>query len=122
MSYDFSKLKTNFLYATLSGGTVLLSVMSQQYNCVMELYTNFTKCLLFMKMYLHSTFILRYVRAKMIVHAFMIELGQLDYRYPRKLKNCEILCTKSMESCYLVISHILAEFCLERATYNTLNN
>ena len=38
-----------------------------------------------MKMYLLSTFILWYVRAKMIVHAFMIELDQLDYWYPRKL-------------------------------------
>ena len=32
-----------------------------------------------MKMHLPSTFILRYVRAKMIEHAFMIELDQLDY-------------------------------------------
>ena len=32
-----------------------------------------------MKMHLPSTFILRYVRAKMIVNAFMIELDQLDY-------------------------------------------
>ena len=40
---------------------------------------------------------------KMIVHAFMIEPDQLDYRYPRKLKNCDILCTKSKESCSLVI-------------------
>ena len=32
-----------------------------------------------MKMYLPSTFIIRYVRAKMIVHAFMIEPDQLDY-------------------------------------------
>ena len=31
---------------------------------------HFTKCLRFMKMYLPSTFILRFVRAKMIVHAF----------------------------------------------------
>ena len=57
---------------------MLISVMSQQYNCLMELYTNFTKFLFFMKMYLPSTFILRYVRAKMIVHAFLIELDQLD--------------------------------------------
>ena len=57
---------------------MLISVMSQQY-CLMELYTNFTKFSLFMKMHLPSTFILRYVRAKMIVHAFMIELDQLDY-------------------------------------------
>ena len=67
------------MYAALSGGTVLRSVMSQQYNCLMELYTNFTKFLLFIKMYLPSTFILRYVRAKMIVRAFIIELDQLDY-------------------------------------------
>ena len=46
--------------------------------------------------------------AKMIVHAFMIELDQLDYWYPRKNKKFEILCTKSMESCSLVISQILA--------------
>ena len=36
--------------------------------------------------------------AKMIVHAFMIELDQLDLWYPRKNINFEILCTKSMES------------------------
>ena len=65
----------NFLYAALSGGTVLIYVMSQQY-CLMELYTNFS---LFMKMHLPSTFILRYVRAKMIAHAFMNELDQMDY-------------------------------------------
>ena len=52
---------------------MLISVMSQQYNCLMELYTNFTKFSLFMKMHLPSTFILRYVRDTMIVHAFMIE-------------------------------------------------
>ena len=52
----------------------------------MELYTNFMKFIFFMKMYIPSTFILRYVRAKMIVHEFMIELDQLDYNwYPRKL-------------------------------------
>ena len=56
---------------------MLISVMSQQYNCLMELYTIFF-FLLFMKMYLPSTFILGYVRAKMKVHAFMIELDQLD--------------------------------------------
>ena len=30
-----------------SGGTLPISVMSQQYNCLMELYTNFYKILLF---------------------------------------------------------------------------
>ena len=58
---------------------MLISVMSQQNNCLMELYTNFTKLLLFIKMCLPSTFILRYVRAKMIVQEFMIELDQLGY-------------------------------------------
>ena len=60
---------------------MLISVMSQQYNCLMEMYTNFTNFFLFMKMHLPSSFILtcRYVRAKMIVHAFMIEVEKLDY-------------------------------------------
>ena len=112
----------NFVYVALSGGTLLIYVMSQQYNCLMELYTNFYKMLLFMKMYIPSSFVLRYVRAEINVHAFMNELGQNDYWYPRTIKNCENLCTKSMESCHLVISHILAEFHPERATYTTLHN
>ena len=49
------------------------------YNCLMELYTHFYKILLFMKMYLPSSFILRYVRAEMNVLAFMNELDQKDY-------------------------------------------
>ena len=58
--------------------------MSQQYNCLMELYTNFLHNLLFIKLYLPSSFILtcRYVslvRAEMNVHAFMNELDQKDY-------------------------------------------
>ena len=67
------------MYVALSGGTLLISVMSQQYNCLMELYTNFYKMLLFMKMYLPSSYILRYIRAKMNVHAFMNELDQKVY-------------------------------------------
>ena len=85
-SYDFFKVSVNFLYAALSGGTVLISVMSQQYNCLVELYKKITNILLLMKMFLPSTFILRYVRAKMTVHAFMIEPDQLDYWYPKNLK------------------------------------
>ena len=71
----------NLVYVALSGGTLLISVMSQQYNCLMELYTIFFfyKILLFMKMYLPSSFILRYVRAEINVHAFINELGQKDY-------------------------------------------
>ena len=68
----------NFVYVALSGGTLLMSVMSQQYNCLIELYTNvFKKNLLFMKIYLPSSFILRYVRAEM--NAFMNELDREDY-------------------------------------------
>ena len=33
----------NFLHAAFSGGTLLQYVMSHQNNCLMELYTNFTK-------------------------------------------------------------------------------
>ena len=69
----------DFVYVTLSGGTLLIYVMSQQYNCLMELYTNLYKILLFTKMYLPTSCILRYVRAEMNVHAFMNELDQKDY-------------------------------------------
>ena len=75
-----------------------------------------------MKMYLPSSFILRYVRAEMNVHALMNELDQKDYWYPRKIEIFENLCTKSMERCPLVISHILAECHPEMATYTTLHN
>ena len=55
-------------------------------------------------------FLVRYVRAKMIVHAFMIELDQLVYWCPRQIKNGENLCTKSLESYFVVVSQILAEW------------
>ena len=64
----------------------------------------------------------RFVRTKTIVHAFIIELDQPDYWYPRKIKNGNNLCTKSMESCSLIVeSQILAEFRPERATHKTLH-
>ena len=73
----FFKGFINFMYVALSGGTLLISVMSQQYNCLMALYKNVYKLLLFMKMYLPISCIL--VRAEMNVHAFMNELDQNDY-------------------------------------------
>ena len=79
--YDFSKVLFNFVYVTLSGGTLLISVMSQQYNCLMELYTKFSQNFTFHK-YVSSLFFLyfnRYVRTEMNVHAFMNELDQKDY-------------------------------------------
>ena len=78
----------DFFYAALSGGTLLQSVMSQQYNCLMELYTRFSKVLLFTKILSSLYFFIRIyrdVRAKMIVHALMIELDQPDYWYPIKI-------------------------------------
>ena len=75
--------KLCFLYAALSGGTLLQSVMSQQYDCLMELYTNFTKSYFSWK---YSFALLLYLGmlGLLIVHAFMIELDQPDYWYPRK--------------------------------------
>ena len=82
------------MYFALSGGILLIFVMSQHYNCLMVLYTNFRKFLLFIKivrytnfhkivlfikMYIASSFILSYIRAEMNVHAFMNELDQPDY-------------------------------------------
>ena len=98
------------MYVALSGDNLLISVVSQEYNCLMELYTNFGQNFTFHdNVYLPSSFIFRYHRAEMNVHAFMNELDLKDYWYPRKnKKNCENLCTKSMESCPLVIWHILA--------------
>ena len=58
--YDFQKVSLILVCVALSGGTLVISVISQQYNSLMELYTNFYKILLFMKMYLPFFFILRY--------------------------------------------------------------
>ena len=90
------------MYVALSGGTLLISVMSQQYNCLMELFT-LKKKLLFMKMYLPSSFILKYVRAEMNVHTLMNELDQKDliskknkklwkamYKVNGELSSCDI--------------------------------
>ena len=68
------------MYVALSGGTLIISVMSQQYNCLMELYTHFYKISLFMKMYLLLLLYLGiHVRAEMSMHAFMKVLDQKDH-------------------------------------------
>ena len=120
-SYDFSNF---WLISCMppSGGTLLQSVMSQQNNSLMELYTNFHKILFFMKMHLSSTFILWYIRTKMILHAFMIELNQLNYWYPRKNQNLWKSIYKvngELFSCGITDSGV---FRPERATYKTLHN
>ena len=57
----FFKGLINFVYVDLSGGILLISAMSQQYNFSWNCTQNFYKILLFMKMYLPSSFILRCV-------------------------------------------------------------
>ena len=76
--YNFSMVS---LISCMSPSQVYIyDVTTTVHNtCLMELYTIFYKILLFMKMYLPFSFILRYVRAEMNVHAFMNELDQKDY-------------------------------------------
>ena len=67
------------MYVALSDGTLPISVMSQQLSIGNVLFffliLNFT----FHENSSSSSFILRYVRAEMNVHAFMNELDQKDY-------------------------------------------
>ena len=111
----------NFVYVALSGGTLLISVMPQQYNCLMELYTiffftkvNFSwKCIFHLLLYLGMLGLIW-----MCMHLWMNWIkSTIDIQEEKKY-----LCTKSMESCPYVISHILAEFHPERTTYTTLHN
>ena len=74
------------MYVALSDGTILISVMSQQYNCLLELYTKFLLNFTFHENVHVSSFFfytknLRYVKAEMNVHAFtcMNELDQKGY-------------------------------------------
>ena len=75
--------------AALSGGTMLKFVMSQQYSSLLELFIKYPKKKKIT--FPENTFSLSfYVRAKMIVHAFVIQLDQLVW-YLRKIKICENL-------------------------------
>ena len=69
---DFSKVSLIFVYIALSGGTLLISVMSQQYNCLMELYTNCYKISLFRNMHLPSSLYLGMLGLRwMYMHLWM---------------------------------------------------
>ena len=107
------------MYVALSGGTLLIFVMSQQYNCLMELYTIFYKISLFMKMHLPSSFILRYVRSEMNVHAFMIELDHKDYWYPRRKKIVKIY-VQSQWRVVLLWYHIFWQNSIQRGRHTQL--
>ena len=92
--------------------------MSYQYNCLMELYTNLYKNSLFMKMHLPSSFIFRYVRSEMIVHAFMIEFNQKEYWYPRK-KNVKSY-VQSQWRVVLLWYHIFWQNSIQRGRHTKL--
>ena len=87
----------------------------------MQLYTIFYKILPFMKMHLPTSFILSMLGLRWMCMHLWLNLVKRTIDIQEKKKKGEI-CTKSMESCPLVISHILAEFHPEKATYTTLHN
>ena len=117
--YDFSKVS---LFSCMSPSQVALFQYlwcHNSSNCLMELYTNFEKNLLFMKMYLPSSFILRYVRAEMNVHAFMNVLDQKDYWYPRKKKIVKIY-VQSQWRVVLLWYHIFWQSSIQRGRHTQL--
>ena len=95
--------------------------MSQQYNSLMELYINFYKILLFMKMSLPSSFILRYMLGPprwMCMHLWMTLKSIRTIDIQEKEQFVKIYVDQSMESCPLVISHTSVQSLhREAATY-----
>ena len=69
-----------------------------------------------MKMYLPSSFILRYVKAEMNVRAFMNELDQKDYWYQEKLKIVKIY-VQSQWRDVLLWYHILWQSSIQRGRH-----
>ena len=119
--YDFSKVSFYFVYVALSGGTLLISVMSQQYNCLMKLYTKFYKICIFMKMYLPSSFVLRYVRAEIKCachYDWTWSKGLLISKKNQKIWKSMYKVNGELSSCDITS---LAKFHPERATYITLH-
>ena len=70
-------------------------------------------------MYLRSSFILRYVGAEMNVHAFMNELDQKDYWYPRKFENLKIY-VQSQWRVVLLWYHIFWQSSIQRGRHTQL--
>ena len=120
-SYDFSKF---WLISCMPPSQVALCYANICDVTTVGLLSNGTvprnfswKCIFPLLLYLGICY-----RAKMIVHAFYDWTWSTGLLIFKRKKNCEILCTNSMESCSLVISQILAQFRLERATYKTLHD
>ena len=107
------------MYVTLSGGTLPISVMSQQYNCLMELYTNFLHNLLFIKLYLPSSFILTYIGMLglrwMCMHLWM-NLIKRTIDIEEKLKIVKIY-VQSQWRVVLLWYHILWQSSIQRGRH-----
>ena len=70
-------------------------------NSPLVLYTDFHYFSFFIKSTFSPCLLFKYVRAEMILHPFLKELGQLLNWPFRKMKISENLCIKPMESCPL---------------------
>ena len=121
--YDFSKGFINFVVCCPlrwhSSNICDVTTVQLSSGTVHKFFTKFYfswKCIFPLLLYL-GMLGLRW----MCMHLWM-NLIKRTIDIQEKLKNCENLCTKSMESCPLVISHILADFHPERATYTTVHN
>ena len=111
------------MYVALSGGSLLISVMSQQYNCLMELYTNLYKILLFMKMYLIFPLLLYLGMLGlrwMCMHLWMNLIMDKDYWcMHEKLKNVKIY-VQSQWRVVLLWYHIFWQSSIQRGRHTQL--
>ena len=83
----FFKVIVNLLYAALSGGIVLILMMSQQYNYLMELYTQISEnFLLFMK----CIFPLLLYLGMLGLRLLCMHLWYWYYWYPKKKKKMKL--------------------------------
>ena len=111
------------MYVALSGGTLLISVVTtvQLSNGTVH---KFFKISLFMKMHLPSSFILRYVtctcRSEMNVHAFIIELDQKDYWHPRKKRKKMKIYVQSQWRVVLLWYHIFWQSSIQTGRHTQL--
>ena len=108
------------MYVALSGGNLLISVMSQQYNCLMELHTNSLQNFKFHENVSSLLYLDNYVRGEMNVHVFMNELDQKDYWYPRKVKKLWKIYVQSQWRVVLLWYHIFWQSSIQRGRHTQL--
>ena len=117
--YEFFFLSSiNFVYVALSGGTLLISVMSQlQYKLSKELYTNvFTKCYFSWKCIFPLLLYLGMLGQRWMCMHFVNELDQKDYQYPRKTN----VTLKSQWRVVLLWYHIFWQSSVQRGRHTQL--